>query len=411
VGEVSDIGDESWRVADLVITVNDETDIDAEIEVDTIVRVDGVVMPNGQLLATRITSIDTDLGLSFSFVGPVQTIDAEVWLIANQFILVDETTEIDEDIEVGELVAVHGVIMPDGTWLAERIERVEADEATFTIIGQVEQIDPWVVAGISFEIQDWTVIEPDIVVGDLVRVRGTILPDGTWVADSIVLVEVDPTLNVIIFVGTVSSIDPWIVNNHPLEVDEDSLIIGDIEPGDLVWVRVEILADGTWLIKSIHLVDVEFGLGCFEVHAIVVSVTNTQIVLNHWQPIVLTDEIEVVGTLAPNTLINFYACFQPDGIIIIVGPIIVIGPIVIILPTPAPTVTPVPPVETGNNTICHRPPGNPDNAKTLNVGAGAVSAHLGHGDSLGPCPDGDGGKSNGKDKDKDKGKGNGKKNK
>lgn len=36
--------------------------------------------------------------------------------------------------------------------------------------------------------------------------------------------------------------------------------------------------------------------------------------------------------------------------------------------------------------LCHRPPGNPENAHTITVGADAVAAHLAHGDSLGPCP-------------------------
>jgi hypothetical protein len=39
-------------------------------------------------------------------------------------------------------------------------------------------------------------------------------------------------------------------------------------------------------------------------------------------------------------------------------------------------------------TICHIPPGNPDNAHTITVGASAVPAHLAHGDTLGPCPEG-----------------------
>jgi hypothetical protein len=38
--------------------------------------------------------------------------------------------------------------------------------------------------------------------------------------------------------------------------------------------------------------------------------------------------------------------------------------------------------------ICHKPPGNPDNAHTIVVGSqSAVNAHLAHGDSLGPCKD------------------------
>ena len=36
-------------------------------------------------------------------------------------------------------------------------------------------------------------------------------------------------------------------------------------------------------------------------------------------------------------------------------------------------------------TICHRPPGNPDNSRTITVSVDAA-AHLEHGDSCGPCP-------------------------
>ena len=41
--------------------------------------------------------------------------------------------------------------------------------------------------------------------------------------------------------------------------------------------------------------------------------------------------------------------------------------------------------EEGLVTLCHIPPGNPGNAQTLTVGAGAVPAHLAHGDYLGAC--------------------------
>ena len=50
---------------------------------------------------------------------------------------------------------------------------------------------------------------------------------------------------------------------------------------------------------------------------------------------------------------------------------------------PPPPDTPQPPVKI---TICHRPPGNPDKAKTITVGEAAVDAHLAHGDTLGACP-------------------------
>jgi hypothetical protein len=36
-------------------------------------------------------------------------------------------------------------------------------------------------------------------------------------------------------------------------------------------------------------------------------------------------------------------------------------------------------------TICHVPPGNPENAHTITVGSPAVPAHMAHGDSEGAC--------------------------
>jgi hypothetical protein len=40
--------------------------------------------------------------------------------------------------------------------------------------------------------------------------------------------------------------------------------------------------------------------------------------------------------------------------------------------------------------ICHIPPGNPENAHTIVVGAPAVPAHLAHGDTAGACGEGGG---------------------
>lgn len=52
------------------------------------------------------------------------------------------------------------------------------------------------------------------------------------------------------------------------------------------------------------------------------------------------------------------------------------------------------PVQSGQDkvTICHFPPGNPDNAHTIVVAAPSVPAHLElHGDTLGECDGGGGG--------------------
>jgi hypothetical protein len=43
------------------------------------------------------------------------------------------------------------------------------------------------------------------------------------------------------------------------------------------------------------------------------------------------------------------------------------------------------PVPTGKVTICHIPPGNPSNRKTLNIDGSAWPAHKAHGDTMGAC--------------------------
>jgi len=44
----------------------------------------------------------------------------------------------------------------------------------------------------------------------------------------------------------------------------------------------------------------------------------------------------------------------------------------------------------GKVDICHIPPGNPENAHTINVSVNAIPAHLDHGDRLGSCDEGPG---------------------
>ena len=53
-------------------------------------------------------------------------------------------------------------------------------------------------------------------------------------------------------------------------------------------------------------------------------------------------------------------------------------------PDITPTITPTL-VYSGKVTICHIPPGNPTAAHNITISRSAFKAHLGHGDSVGPC--------------------------
>ncbi len=105
-----------------------------------------------------------------------------------------------------------------------------SETSTFDLTAELESTDPWKVAGMTLETDDATVIEDGLQTGDLVRAQGLILEDGSWLASSIQRAEgqIDP---VIILVGKVDSVDPWMVNGIQLNVTEDTEIQGTITPG------------------------------------------------------------------------------------------------------------------------------------------------------------------------------------
>lgn len=374
--------DDTWTVSGQTIYLDNDTEIGLGITVGDLVLVSGLIEEDGALLARQISLVIEAPGYPFDFTGIVQAINQAGWVIAGQTIAIDDDTSIDEDIEVGDLVRVTGYILENNTWLAVAIERQEETPATFSFTGLVNSTDPWQVAGITFETREWTIIDPAIATGDLVRVTGTILSDGTLVAATIQKLsgQADQT---IILVGVVNSINPWIVNGMTLFIDDETIIGENIVVGSLVRVELHLAADGTWRTVSILLLDSGFGLGCFIIHSTVVSYSSSQLVLANWPAIPVAQGVQVMGNPVPNSIVSVQICIGFDGTIIIINNIIIIIQPIIIAPAPPPPGSP--PTGNGKVTICKVPPGNPAAQHTIQVGAPAVQAHLRTGSYLGPC--------------------------
>ena len=395
-GEVVAIGETEWNVAGQIIAVNERTNIAGSIEVGDQVVVNGRIREDGTLLAQQIVLLQVNANRPFNFVGVVQEAGEEAWVVSGITVAVNEATQIDEGLTVGDTVVVRGVILGDGQWLARAIRQAPETQRGFRFSGVVEGMAPWVVSGIAFETRAWTEIESGIEVGHRVQVTGRILADGTWVAGRIELLDDEDAAVQVEFIGRVQSIDPWIVGGIALVTNEESLIAGDITVGTLVRVRARILPDGTWLIVSVRPVAADFGLGCLNTVSVVVSVQADQIMLANGTVINLADNLEVSGEIQTGSVIVVTVCVTVDGTVTIVN-IIVIYVLETVPPAPTPTPTPAPPTptptpippapaeESGTVTICHRPPGNPSNAHTITIGRPALQAHLGHGDTLGPC--------------------------
>src|SRR5574341_622524 len=280
-GRVDAIGDTEWTIAGRTVNVDELTNIDEDIQVGDIVEVKGGIAQDGTLWATRIHLLEEDEeGLPFEFVGVVDEIADTQWSISGIEVTVDNSTQIETGLAMGDVVRVRGRIRNDGTWLAKSIEQAEEDEREFAITGRVESRDPWMVSGIAFETDARTEIDEGVEVGDRVKVEGRILDDGRWVADEIELLE-DEESQRFQFTGLVSSTDPWNVGGIDLAVDDKTDIEGDVAVGDLVRVKGVILPDGTWLAQKIERLD--RNRGCLSFSTAVRSVEADQIVLLDWQ--------------------------------------------------------------------------------------------------------------------------------
>jgi hypothetical protein len=149
----------------------------------------GRILRDGTWLAKSIQLAEED-ERRFVITGSVDSMDS--WIVSGVEFDTDERTEIDDGIELGSRVRVEGRILNDGQWMAEEIELLEDTELHhFSFIGVVNSISLWNVGGIDLGTDEHTVIVGQIAVGDLVSVRGVILPDGTWLAEKIKLIDMD----------------------------------------------------------------------------------------------------------------------------------------------------------------------------------------------------------------------------
>jgi hypothetical protein len=251
-------------------------------------------------------------------------------------------------------------------------------ESTFELVGAVESTDPWMVTGNTFAIRASTELAEGLQVDDFVKVRGVILDDATWLAASIELAE-EETNPGIILVGQVNSVDPWVIHGIPLNVTDDTVISGEIAPGMIVQVEILLLDDGTWEVISITpLSNFTETPGCATVTARVIQVNGNEIQFAGWPVITLGEDVIIEndqggeGILSVNQSALLVICAAPNGQIMITH--------IIILNDDGGDG----PAGGGKVSICHKP--NKKRGHTLSVASAAVPAHLGHGDTLGPCP-------------------------
>lgn len=376
-GLVEAIGDVEWLVNGQTVLISDSVEIDEGIQTGDMVQVTGELLPGGSLQAEEIRKISPDLGLPLEFTGVLQAIGEDIWRVSELEVWITEDTLLAENLAPGILVRVRGWIQDTGVITASSIQPAGEEDQSFEITGVLESREPWQVAGVGFEVAEWTEMDGDLAVGELVHVEGQITTDGRWIASEIRRVEEGSTR--LVLVGTVMAIDPWIVSSIPLTVTADTVIEGEITPGMLVRVEILVLPGGEWQVLRIQALESAVLLPvCQEILATVVRVKKEDIELLGWPALDMGEEIQVDGFLRPNSVVRILLCFTEEGTIEVTY-IIVIDQLEF-------EDDPVGEPGVGDHKVdvCHKP-NKKKGGHTINIAQAAVPAHLGHGDYLGPC--------------------------
>ena len=287
-------------------------------------------------------------------------------------------------VQQGMLQLDQGVVKvqdPQGNW------EPLAGPSTFELVGKLENTNPWTVGGRTLTANESTQTAQGLQAGDVVRVRGASLEEGTWLAYSIEPAGEQPS-QTILLIGEATSVDPWVVNGITLNVTSDTVINGDIQPGMLVRVEILLQDDGTWEVISISpLGEVPSTSGCATVVATIESVNGSQIKFLGWpEPVTVNtstsygnenDNGDVgvdISTLKPGQQVLVVVCVSGNNQLVITKIIVIDN-------------------EDENNNesgggdkvlVCHKPAKK--GGHTISISSSAVPAHLGHGDKLGACP-------------------------
>ncbi len=317
-GVVSSIGPTEWVIAGHAVRVDAVSQIEAGLAQGDLVEVSGGVAPDGVLWAASIRRLDP-AGLGFRFTGVATQIGATSWTIAGVTVTVTADTRIASGLALGQVVVVAGRITPDGQWLASSIEPFTPAALQFRFSGRLEGLDPWRAAGVTLSVTTTTEIDDGLQVGDLVSVKGVILPDGTWLALEIEHAAPDEGLT-FEFVGQVTSLDPWIVRGVLLAVDAHTRLRGEIQIGAIVKVRGVILANGVWRVDEIKPTGLHLGqfLGCLAASSVVRSRDAAQLVLFDGQTLSLAHGLDLDDEIKVASVVLVQFCVATSGEVTIV---------------------------------------------------------------------------------------------
>lgn len=269
------VGD--WVIAGRTVHVTSATFIQTvhgPVAVGVPVKVIGKLRPDGTIDARKIQTEKKDHVSFFEFEGTVQSLPSTGligdWVVSGRTVHVTSLTVIDTDdgpIRVGSRVEVKGLVRPDGSVDAVKIE-TEDDDDEFEFVGIVGSlpntagfVGNWVVDGRTVRVTSATEIDQDdalLSLGALVEVEGVRRADGSIDATEIEVlrgatdVRPVPTFELHGFIEQLPStpglVGDWVVSGRAIHVTNATMLhpgASAFTVGTFVEVRGTLRADNT----------------------------------------------------------------------------------------------------------------------------------------------------------------------
>ena len=254
-GILINISNDVWVISGIKVTVDGNTTLYGDFVIGNPLEVEGVIKEDGTWLATTINLV-TPGGYSFEYTGVVQSLSP--WIVSGVSFDTADWTEIDDSITVGDMVRVAGVVHADGIWVAETIELLDnAHPMSFAFFGPVLSNNPWNVGGVSLTVDGNTIIKGDITVGEMVKVTGWILEDGTWLATEIKHTGLHLGQGCFLVTNLVQSVSGdqiLLADGQTIVRTGDLVVTGDLKEGSLVRYQFCVDAKGQGKVESVIVV-------------------------------------------------------------------------------------------------------------------------------------------------------------
>jgi hypothetical protein len=304
------VSENSWRVAGESITVNETTQVIGDPQNGDLVSFEGQQLADGTVLAFELDHLMSPQSSTFTLAGELEDIADAGLVLESKFIVTNQQTGVDADIKSGDPVIASGVIEQDGSWLATSVySSATGQPFQFAGVIQNNQGDHWMISGTEILVDENTVIGPKLLPGDVVDVNGWIQENGNWLAGSIQ--PVPSAIARFDFIGTVESMDPWVISGKTVEIRPWTLIDSTIQEDDLVHVRGPVLEDGAWQAAAIVSTD-EIPEAVSLQFTGIVNSTNPWVIGGI--QLVVDGDTQFSGQITTGALVEVRATLQPDGV-------------------------------------------------------------------------------------------------